>query len=288
MGDPNVIVAIVDTGIAYENYRGYYQAPDLAETLFVPGYDFVNGDTHPNDDHGHGTHVAGTIAQSTNNDRGVAGIAFGCSIMPIKVLGTDGSGNVFNIASGIHYAADHGARVINVSLGSPDPSTTIEQAVAYAYGKGVTVVCAAGNDYEDGSPPSYPAAYDDYCIAVGAVRFDNARAYYSNTGSYLDIVAPGGDLSVDQNGDGYPDGIVQQTFTIDPRAFNYFFFQGTSMATPHVSGVAALLVSHGAADPNAVRAAIEGSALDVGAAGWDEEYGWGVVDAHAALQYGTP
>lgn len=284
-GDPNVIVAVLDTGIAYEDYRGFMQAPDLAQTLFVPGYDFVNDDAHPNDDQGHGTHITGTLAQSTNNDKGVAGIAYGCSIMPVKVLAEDGVGDYFDIARAIYFATDHGARVINMSLGSPDPSTTIKEAMAYAYGQGVTIVCAAGNEFEEGNAPSYPAAYDDYCIAVGAVRYDDTRSYYSNTGSYIDVVAPGGDLLVDQNGDGYPDGILQQTFTIDPSDFGYYFFQGTSSATPHVSGVAALLVSHGVTDPNAVRAAIEGTARDVGPVGWDEQYGWGVVDAYAALLY---
>jgi serine protease len=287
-GDPNVIVAILDTGIAYEDYGDFRQAPDLAQTRFVPGYDFVNDDAHPNDDRGHGTHMAGTIAQSTNNDRGVAGIAFGCSIMPVKVLADDGIGDYFDIARGIYYAAENGAHVLNMSFGGPDRSRTIEQAVAFAYGSGATIICAAGNDFEDGNPPSYPAAYNDYCIAVGAVRYDDARAYYSNTGAYLDVVAPGGDLLVDQNGDGYPDGIIQQTFTTDPRKFNYYFFQGTSSAAAHVSGVAALLVSRGVADPDAVRAAIEGTARDVGPTGWDAQYGWGVVDAHAALLYGVP
>jgi serine protease len=280
-----VIVAVLDTGIAYEDYRGFVQAPDLAQTLFVPGYDFVNDDAHPNDDQGHGTHITGTLAQSTNNDKGVAGIAYGCSIMPVKVLGEDGVGDYFDIARAIYFATDHGARVINMSLGSPDTSTTIEEAMAYAFGQGVTIVCAAGNEFEEGNAPSYPAAYNDYCIAVGAVRYDDTRSYYSNTGSYIDVVAPGGDLLVDQNGDGYPDGILQQTFTIDPSDFGYYFFQGTSSATPHVSGVAALLVSHGVTDPNAVRVAIEGTARDVGPVGWDEQYGWGVVDAYAALLY---
>lgn len=287
-GDPNVIVAVLDTGIAYEDYGDFRRAPDLAQTRFVPGYDFVNDDAHPNDDQGHGTHVAGTIAQSTNNDRGVAGIAFGCSIMPVKVLAGDGIGDYFDIARAIYFATENGAHVINMSLGSPDASRTIEQALAFAHASGVTIVCAAGNDFEDGNPPSYPAAYDDYCIAVGAVRYDDTRAYYSNTGAYLDVAAPGGDLLVDQNRDGYPDGVLQQTFTIDPGTFNYYFFQGTSSAAPHVSGVAALLISQGLTDPDAVRAAIEGAARDVGPTGWDAQYGWGVVDAHAALLHGLP
>jgi serine protease len=284
-GDPNVIVAVVDTGVAYEDYEIYRQAPDLAETSFVQGYDFINDDNHPNDDHGHGTHVTGTIAQSTNNRIGVAGVAFGCSIMPVKVLDVNGLGDYFTLAQGIYYAVNHGARVVNLSLGADTPSTTLKNALAFAYQHGLTVVCAAGNEYLKGNPVEYPAAYNDYCIAVGATRYDNKRAPYSSTGSYVDIVAPGGDMLVDQNGDGYPDGIVQQTFVLDPTAFAYYFFQGTSMAAPHVSGLAALLISHGVQGPDKVRQAIETTAIDLGPAGWDPEYGWGLIDAGAALTY---
>ncbi|MBN2129330.1 MAG: peptidase S8 [Sedimentisphaerales bacterium] len=287
-GDPNVIVAVLDTGVAYEDFDRFRQAPDLAGTSFVGGYDFINDDEHPNDDQGHGTHVAGTIGQSTDNGLGVAGVAFGCSIMPIKVLDVNGVGDHFTIARGLIWAADHGAKVINLSLGGGDPSKTLEQAVAYAYRAGVTVVCAAGNDFRKGNAPSFPAAYDDYCIAVGATRYDDRRAPYSNTGSYLDVVAPGGDISVDQNEDGYADGILQQTFSLDPTEFAYFFFQGTSMAAPHVSGVAALLISHGVTHPDDVRQAIQGSAIDAGPPGWDPQYGHGLLNAPAALQYQPP
>jgi serine protease len=282
-GDPNVIVAVVDTGVAYENYGGYTQAPDLAETRFVPGYDFVHDNNHPNDDNGHGTHVTGTIAQSTNNGIGVAGVAFRCSIMPVKVMDRDGLGDVFTVSQGILFAVNHGARVINLSFGSPQPSTTLRNAVQTAYQKDVTVVAAAGNDGTRGNPPSYPAAYTSYCIAVGAVRYDLSRARYSTKGSYISVVAPGGDVTVDQNADGYPDGILQQTFDDDPSVFAYWFFQGTSMASPHVAGLAALLASHGVTSPDQIRKAIETTARDLGPEGWDPEYGWGMIDAHAAL-----
>ena len=296
-GSPDVVVAVIDTGVAYEDYRegwgwwgtSYYQAPDLAQTSFVPGYDFVNDDNHPNDDDSHGSHVAGTIAQSTDNGIGVAGVAFNCSIMPVKVLDKNGSGTYVDIAEGIRWAADHGANVINLSLGGPSQSTTLKNACAYAYDKGVTIVCAAGNGYEEGNSPCYPAAYDDYCIAVGATRYDNNRAPYSNTGNYLDISAPGGDLTVDQNGDGYGDGVLQNTFNPDTKQtndFGYWFFQGSSVAAPHVSGVAALLISNGVATaPDNVREALQSTAEDHGAPDWDAEYGWGIVDAHAALMW---
>jgi serine protease len=275
-GEPNVIVAVVDTGVAFENYHNFKQAPDLAQTHFVPGYNFVSNTTHPNDDEGHGTHVTGTIAQSTNNNLGVAGIAFNCSIMPVKVLDSTGQGTDTAVADGIQFAASNGAKVINLSLGGTAGSNTMQNAVAYAYSHGVTVVCAAGNDYQSGDPPIYPAAYDAYCIAVGATGINRNHAFYSNTGSYLDVVAPGGDSSA---------GIVQQTFQGSVTNFGYFSFEGTSMATPHVSGIAALLISHGTIGPDAVREAIQNTARDLGTAGWDPVFGWGLVDAHAALTY---
>jgi len=283
-----VKVAVIDTGVAYENYGGYTKAPDFANTLFdtANAYDFVNNDTHANDDNGHGTHVAGTIAQSTNNGIGAAGIAYQATILPIKVLDSSGSGTYDAIANGIIWAADHGARVINMSLGGSQGSTTLQNAIKYAYNKGVVIVCASGNDGR--STVSYPAAYTQ-CIAVGATRFDGKRTSYSNYGSALDIVAPGGDTSVDQNHDGYGDGILQQTFPQgNPNSFGYYFFQGTSMATPHVAGVAALVLS---AHPNytneQVRTALQSTAKDLGTAGWDQYYGYGLVNAYAAVRW-TP
>jgi serine protease len=283
-GDPNVIIAVLDTGIAYETYKNFVQAPDLANTRFVSGYDFVNNDGHPNDDDGHGTHVTGTIAQSTNNEVGVAGIAYNCSIMPVKVLSRRGEAPYTTIAEGVYFAADNGADIINLSLGGPYDSITLRDAIAYAYNKGVTIICSAGNDGA-GAPPIYPAAYDAYCIAVGATRYDQTRAYYSTTGSFVDLTAPGGDIDVDQNGDGYVDGILQQTFGINPKDLGYWFYEGTSMAAPHVSGVAALLISIGATGPDAVREALEATAEDLGIPGKDAEYGWGLINAFAALNY---
>ena len=284
-GDPNIIVAVLDSGVAYEDFGIYRKAPDLAETRFVTGYDFVNKDPHPNDDVGHGTHVTGTIAQSTNNGLGVAGIAFNCSVMPVKVIGNQGTGGVFDIVNGIYFAVVNDANVINMSLGSDSNSLALQQAVQYAWTHDVTVVCSAGNNYQDGNKPSFPAAYDQYCIAVGATRFDKTRAYYSNAGSYLDIAAPGGDLNVDQNHDGNPDGILQETFQDNPQAFDYYFGEGTSFAAPHVSGAAALLMSKGVEKPEKVKQAIEQSAIDIGPKGWDKEYGWGLLNVLAALKY---
>lgn len=294
-----VIVAVIDTGVAYEDYeefvdnpgRGrdywitYAQAPDLDETNFEPGYDFVNGDIHPNDDEGHGTHVTGTIAQTTDNNLGVAGVAFDCTIMPVKVLDSTGSGTYFDVAEGILFAADNGAQVINMSLGGSLPSDTLENAVKYAYDAGVTIVCASGND-GSATTISYPAAYDAYCIAVGATRYDETVCWYSNGGDSLDLTAPGGDLGVDQNGDGYGDGVLQQTHDgSDFTNFGYWFYQGTSMAAPHVAGVAALLIANGVTGPDNVREALQSTAEDKGPVGRDDAYGYGIVDAYAALNY---
>ena len=288
-----VTVAVLDTGVAYQNYDKYIIAPDLANTCFVQGYDFVNNDAHPNDDNSHGTHVAGTIAQSTNNDKGVAGVAYNACIMPVKVLNKRGSGTYDMIANGIYYAANNGADVISMSLGGPSPSTTLEYALADAHNKGVTIIASSGN----GGPETigYPAAYDKYVIAVGATRYDETRASYSSyssdtsdpvIGQYVDITAPGGDTSVDQNGDGYGDGVLQNTFnprTKNPADFGYWFFQGTSMAAPHVSGVAALLIANGVTGPDNVREALESTAEDHEDDVWDPEYGHGIVNASAAL-----
>lgn len=290
-----VTVAVIDTGVAYENYQqggwfwgrtNYYKAPDLNETTFVPGYDFVNDDSHPNDDEGHGTHVAGTIAGTTNNNSGVAGLAYGAKIMPIKVLDGNGSGTYFDVAEGIRFAADNGAQVINLSLGGSTGASYLEDALRYAYEKGVTIVAAAGNN--GAGSVSYPAAYDDYVIAVGATRFDESRAPYSNYGSALDIVAPGGDTSVDQNADGYGDGVLQQTFSGSYNNFNYYFYQGTSMATPHVAAAAALVISNGAQTPNEVREMLQSTADDLGNAGRDDVYGHGLLNLAKALGANTP
>ena len=285
-GHPSTIIAVIDTGVAYEDYGKYHLAPDLAGTTFVPGYDFVNNDSHPNDDQGHGTHVTGTIAQTTNNNYGCAGIAYNSAIMPLKVLDSSGSGTEQALADALHWATDHGAKVVNMSLGAPSPSTVIEQAVNYAHSRGVVLVAATGNDNALGAGAiNYPAAYAGV-IAVGATRFDNHVTWYSNKGPQIDLVAPGGDLSVDQNGDGYGDGILQNDFNVQTHNFGQFgfwFFTGTSMATPHVTGVAALLYDKGVHDPDLIQAILQQTAIDLEAPGFDCDTGYGLLNAAAAL-----
>ncbi|MCK4366130.1 MAG: S8 family serine peptidase, partial [Thermoplasmatales archaeon] len=267
------VVAIVDTGISTAG-------SDLTSTCFVSGYDFVNNDNDPTDDNGHGTHVAGTVAQSTNNGIGVCGVAFDSCLMPIKVMNSGGSGSYYDIIDGIYFAVNNGANIISMSIEGGSPHQGLEDALAYAYNNGVTCVAASGNSGQNGV--AYPAAYDAYVIAVGATRYDKTRSYYSNYGSSLDVVAPGGDVYVDQNGDGYADGVLQETF--DPN-WGCHFWQGTSMATPHVSGVATLLYSNGVTSPDDIRSAIQNTAVDLGSTGWDIYYGYGLINAYNALQF---
>lgn len=298
--DPSVVVAVVDTGVAYENYGAFTKAPDLVGTSFVPGYDFVDNDAHPNDEggdgFGHGTFVAGVIAQSTNNGLGVAGMAFSVSIMPIRACNRYGLCPVSLVADGIKWAVDHGADVINVSLGGPSGSQVEADAVAYAYNNGAVVVASAGNSADDADftgDVDYPSRYPQV-LSVGATRYDETRSYYSNYGPNLDVVAPGGDVTVDQNSDGYGDGVLQNTFSgenTDPgywNDFGYWFGQGTSFSAPHASALAALLVSKGLRDvPGVVFDVIRYSARDVGVAGRDNTYGYGIIDpVHALLGLG--
>jgi len=284
------VVAVIDTGVS--------RVPDLAGTRFVPGYNFIADNDDASDDHGHGTHVAGTIAQSTNNQLGVGGVAFGAAIMPLKVLSARGSGSMAAIAQAIRFAADHGANVINMSLGGPFPIGTIGKAVKYARDKGVTVVAAAGNDGR--GRVSYPARYPGV-IAVAATQFDETTTFYSNWGPEIDIAAPGGNVRVDQNGDGKPDGVLQNTVVPgNTSTTDYLWFMGTSMATPHVAGVAALIVGAGVKDPAAVEKILLGSARQPkptggvgsgtvarrgdGGGAHDPHYGAGLLDADAALR----
>ncbi|HZJ55934.1 MAG TPA: S8 family peptidase [Myxococcaceae bacterium] len=271
-----VVVAVIDTGIAYEDRGDFVQVPDLAGAHFAAGYDFVHDTEHPNDDNGHGTHVAGTIAQRTNNGVGVAGVAFEARLMPLKVLDRAGIGNSADIADAIRWAVDHGAKVLNLSLGGPGYSAVMERAVAYARTKGAVVVCAAGN--AGTGQVSYPAAYAG-AVAVGAVGPDGQLAPYSSWGEALDLIAPGGNTRL-----GPGNGILQATIDrTDFRKPVLAEYQGTSMATPHVAGVAALLFAAGARTPDEVEKALfQGAASEAGA--WTPRAGHGRLDALGALE----
>jgi serine protease len=278
-----VVVAVIDTGVT--------KVGDLAETKFVPGYNFVSNNDNAADDHGHGTHVAGTIAESTNNKLGVAGVAYGASIMPIKVLSARGSGSVAGISQGIRWAADHGANVINMSLGGPTRMGSMANAVKYARDKGVVIIAAAGNDGR--GRVGYPAAYPGV-VAVASTQFDETTTFYSNWGAEIDVAAPGGNTRVDQNGDGKPDGVLQHTVVPgNTSQTDYLWFMGTSMASPHAAGVAALIMGSGVRKPDAVEQILLGTARkpktqtttsNATGARVDDHYGAGIVDANAALK----
>jgi thermitase len=211
-GSSRVVIAVVDTGVT--------ATADLAGRV-LPGHDFVNGDDDARDDNGHGTMAAEVIAATGNNRTGIAGICGACRILPVKVLGADGSGSYSNIAEGIRYAADRGATVINLSLGGSDDSQLLRDAVAYAAGKGSLVIGAAGND--GSSAPHYPAAIPSV-LAVGGVTSTDTRYSWSNYGSWVDVTAPGCNPSQALN------GVVMQ-------------YCGTSSATPFTAGVAGLLAA---------------------------------------------
>jgi serine protease len=300
-GKPSVAVAVLDGGVAYEDYadprtrQNFRKAPDWGDTVFLPGYDFVNGDDHPNDDEYHGTHVASTVAEATNNSLGMAGLAFGCAILPVKVLDEAGTGSFFDLSEGIDFAAEFTqngekpVKVINLSLGTDSTSETVRRAIDRAVAAGVLVVAAAGNAGR--GTVEFPASLDNV-VAVGALDARKQRASYSNWGSALDFVAPGGNCDRDDDADGTPDCVFQQM--VDPDfvevgrydQFCYCGLDGTSMATPHVAAAAALLFSQGFSDPAAVRAALEQTAERLGGApagGRNDDYGHGLVRPADAL-----
>ncbi len=263
-----VTVAIIDTGVTV--------VPDLQNTTFVPGYDFVNDSTDATDDNGHGTHVAGTIAQSTNNNLGVAGIAYEASVMPLKVLSQTGGGTVTDIAEAIRFAADNGAGVINMSLGGGGDAAVMQEAIAYAHSKGVVIVAAAGNSNTNAA--AFPSRYANV-IAVAALDATGIKTPYSNFGAGVDIAAPGGVI----DGENTAGGILQHTIDQETGEPVFRAFQGTSMAAPHVSAVAALVESVGIKDPDAVTAILKKSAR----MGQDDplnHYGAGRLDADAAVK----
>lgn len=273
-----VTVAVLDTGVAYAD-RGdkFHQVEDLKGVTFVKPYNFVANNQNAEDDHGHGTHVTGTIAQVTHNGKGVAGVARAVKIMPLKVLSASGSGSVAGIADAIRYAADNGAQVINMSLGGALPSRILKKAVEYAHGKGVVVVCAAGN--ESRGKVGYPAAYPG-AIAVASTQQDEATAFYSNYGKDIDIAGPGGNTRSGEAG-----GVLQNTIKVgNPRESGYYAFMGTSMASPHVAGVAALIVGEGVTNPDMVEQILKDTARKPHDQKYvRDRYGAGIVDAPAAI-----
>ena len=295
-GGEGVVVAVLDTGVAYSDRGRFVRSPDLRGDRFVRGYDFVQDDPFPNDLNGHGTHVASTIAESIDNGVGVTGLAFGAKIMPVRVLDRRGEGDSAAIARGIRFAARRRAHVINLSFefGKTVRARRIPDvidALRFARSKGVLVVGASGN--EEARTVAYPARAQDV-LAVGATTERGCLAAYSNHGPMLDLVAPGGgrDAPLDGDPNCRPDlrrggDIVQMTFTSDVRLFGLpGIYRGTSMAAPHVSATAALVIASGLLGrrpaPGAVEAHLKATARDLGVPGPDSIYGAGLVDAAAA------
>ena len=295
-GGRGITVAVLDSGVAYATRGRFRQSPDLNQTRFVQGHDFVAPDAFPNDENGHGTHVASTIAESTNNGVGLTGLAYGVSIMPVRVLDANGEGDAATIAEAVRYAVRRGADLINLSLefgtdvGAREIPSLLD-ALHYARRKGVLVVGAAGN--EGDTVIAFPARSASV-FAVGATTEHGCLSDFSNLGRGLDIVAPGGGtdaLEADPNcrPDDTPGRAIFQ-LTFDGRSLRRFglpgSYEGTSMAAPHVTATAALVLATRVigTNPSPDRLAnhLQVTARDLGAPGFDRAYGAGLVDAAAA------
>ncbi|OGD39338.1 MAG: hypothetical protein A2V45_15455 [Candidatus Aminicenantes bacterium RBG_19FT_COMBO_58_17] len=219
-GTAETVIAIIDSGVDFEH-------PDIKNKFISRGRDFANDDWDATDDNGHGTYVAGIAAADTNNDEGMAGVAWNCRILPVKVTDNEGTAWYDDVIDGILWAADNGAHVINLSLGGDAPDDSLRDALRYAHDKGVVIAASAGND---DTAVFYPAAYDAYCLAVAATDYDDARASWSCFGPEVDVAAPGEWVLS-----------IVPTWYWGPDSLPYAFGSGTSSSAPHVAGLAAVI-----------------------------------------------
>ena len=302
-GGQGVVVAVLDTGVAYANRGRFRMSPDFYRYQFVAGWDFVAHNRFPNDRNGHGTDVAGTIAEATDNGKGLTGLAYGVRIMPVRVLNGEGNGDAATIARGVRFAVNHGARVINLSLEFPGGITASDipeliSALRYAHRHRVVVVAAAGNEAH--SAAAFPARAPNV-IAVGASTEHGCLASYSNFGTGVTLVAPGGGPDANLPGDPncQPDlasgrDVFQVTFLgTSPRRFGIpGGYEGTSMATPHVAATAALIIASGVLGrrptPAQVATRLIATARPLGGPSDSRLYGAGLLDAAAATAPGGP
>jgi serine protease len=301
-GARGVVIAVLDSGVAYADRGRFRQSPDLGQTRFVQGHDFIDRDPFPNDENGHGTHVASTIAESTNNRIGLTGLAYGASIMPVRVLDERGEGDAATIADAVRYAVRRGAHLVNLSLefgtdvGAREIPSLLD-ALAYARRKGVLVVGAAGN--EGDRILAFPARSTNV-LAVGATTEHGCLSDYSNLGRGLDVVAPGGGTDAAEDDpncrpDDTPGRPIVQ-ITLEGGSLRRFgmpgTYEGTSMAAPHVTATAALILATRvigpAPSPEAVIAHLKATARDLGPRGTDTRYGAGLIDAAAATDRHSP
>jgi len=347
-GSQSIIIALLDSGIAYENHKAaigerpnilkprYCIAPGLKNaniwenTGEIPdnmkdddnngyvddrdGFDFINRDGHPNDDNGHGTHLASLISQKYYDNRiffrvnryrlrdiftqdSTTSIAPDSTLMNLKVIDNRGKGYASIVSEAIYYAVEHGARVINMSLAWPpglNPGQIVQDAITHAADSGVIIIAGSGNNSRD--ILCYPSAYENV-ISIGASGINMMRAPYSNFGYGLELMAPGGNILTDLNNDGYADGIIQETFSkrylgsidgealANPLKFSYIFIQGTSIATAQASAVVGLILSlEPTLNLGDIRAILHSTATDMGAEGWDINTGYGLINAAAALK----